>query len=97
MITTDSALSFRITREIDDKNIRSHFRKVKVNDKVMEPEYYNLKDGSLVVELKPNLLNKSAAGQHKLTVVFDDGEADAIFYITKNKHHYVPPVTGVGR
>ena len=94
---TGSALSFRITREIDDKNIRSHFRKVKVDDKVMDPEYYNLKDGSLVVELKPNLLNKLAAGQHKLTVVFDDGEADATFYITKNKPHYVPPVTGVGR
>lgn len=61
----------------------------------MSLNYYDLKDGSLIVELKPNLLNKLSIGKHTLTVVFDDGEAKSYFYITNENPKYTLPETGI--
>ena len=92
---SSSGLSFKIERKEEDASIRFHFRRIEVDGVEIPQNYYHLRKGSLIVELKTNLLNKLAAGKHTLTVVFNDGEAEAIFYLSKNKPHYAPPVTGI--
>ena len=90
-------LPFRIVRNVEDDTISSHFEKLLIDGKEMNPDYYNLKEGSLIIELKPELLNKISIDKHTISAVFDDGQVDGVFYksVESKGKGFVPPATGV--
>lgn len=47
----------------------------------VDKSLYDTQEGSLIVNLKPQLLNQLAAGDHTMRVKFDNGEATASFKV----------------
>lgn len=72
---TDGTLTFRANGEFDK------FTGVKVDGKLIDAGNYTAKSGSTVVTLKADYLKTLSAGEHKLTVVFDDGECSTNFTV----------------
>lgn len=58
---------------------------------------FSYSKGSLLIRLHDSFLNTLSEDEHTLKVVFPDGEASTIFYVTKRseKPRYVIPLTGV--
>ncbi len=78
---TDGTLTFRANGEF------SKFTGVKVDDKLIDAGNYVAASGSTIITLKTDYLKTLAAGAHKLTVVYTDGECSTNFEIkqvTKN-------------
>lgn len=71
-------LSFHI-----DGSLRK-FVDVKVDDKVVDPSLYTVESGSTIVTLHEDYMKTLTTGKHKLTVVFNDGEASTYFEIVEN-------------
>lgn len=59
----------------------SKFDHVKVDGKKISTSYYTVKSGSTVVTLKSYYLRSLSDGKHTLTIAYDDGEAECIFYV----------------
>ncbi|MBO7698578.1 MAG: hypothetical protein J6S38_06050, partial [Erysipelotrichaceae bacterium] len=88
-----SLLQLRIKRNIADREILKHFTRVEIDGNPVSTEFYFLKTGSLIVQIKPVFLRTLSVGEHTISVVFDDGRVDTVFKIIPQR--YIPPVTGV--
>lgn len=74
--TEDGSLVFRANGNIDKLS------SVKVDGTVLTKDKdYTVKSGSTIVELKNDYLKTLSEGEHKLTIVYEDGECDAKFNV----------------
>ena len=76
-------LSFRATRNYNDDTTIDHFTGVKVDNKVVEEGNMIVTKGSVIVELKTDLLNTLSVGAHTITFSFDDGDDISMAFIVK--------------
>ena len=58
------------------------FIRLEIDEKLVEPENYILKEGSTIVELKPEYLATLEVGKHGVRIVSQDGTADTTLRIT---------------
>ena len=58
------------------------FIRFEIDEKLVDPENYILKEGSTIVELKPEYLATLEVGKHGVSIVFQDGTADTTLRIT---------------
>ena len=95
----NSYLQLRINRSVLDEKISEHFTGIEIDDKPVSAEFYFLKMGSLIVQIKPVFLKQLSLGQHTVSVVFDDGRVDTYFNVVKQDvpPRYVPPITGINK
>ncbi len=76
-------MEFRIKRSINENRTADHFKGVYVDGKLIDKSNYTIgKDGFTII-LKPEFLEKLAAGKHTLKVEFDDGSCETTFTIEK--------------
>ena len=75
-------------REDSDGNLRfkangafSKFTGVKVDNNLIDTQYYTAESGSTIITLKNVFLDKLSVGTHSLTVMYTDGEAKGNFTI----------------
>lgn len=75
-------------REDSDGNLRfkangaySKFTGVKVDNNLIDAQYYTAESGSTIITLKNVFLDKLSVGTHSLTVLYTDGEATGNFTI----------------
>lgn len=102
-IANNGNLSFRFVERYGSKetDLLSLFeeggKKVYVDDVLLKQEDYLYAQGSLIIRLRDRFLNTLSEGKHTLRVVFPDGDASTVFYVTRKseKPHYVIPITGV--
>ena len=90
-VTPDSAVwtkgsakpfTFTVKRSEADETCFSHFTGVKLDGKLLEKDKdYTAASGSTVVTFKASALQKQTIGKHTVTVLFDDGEAEAALEI----------------
>ena len=76
----DSA-SFTFKRSRDDGETIGHFAKLLIDGKEVSTSRYTVKKGSVIVTLKPVLIDSLSVGRHRLTAVFDDGRASGTFTV----------------
>ncbi|MBR2295101.1 MAG: hypothetical protein IJ869_05005 [Clostridiales bacterium] len=75
VIGSDKDYTITIKRSGDDENCYSHFTgTVKIDDKELDDDEFTSEHGSTIIRLKHSMLDKLDKGEHKVTVVFDDGE-----------------------
>ncbi len=58
------------------------FIRLEIDEETMNPENYILKEGSTIVELKPEYLATLEVGKHGVSIVSQDGTADTTLRIT---------------
>ena len=58
------------------------FVRLEIDEKLVDPENYILKEGSTIVELKPEYLATLEVGKHGVSIVSQDGTADTTLRIT---------------
>jgi hypothetical protein len=71
---TKPGLTFRFERTVNEKATFAHFVGIMVDGAAVEAKSYEAKIGSVIITLKPEYLETLAAGEHTLTVMFDDGD-----------------------
>jgi len=75
----DKSLSFTVDGDYE------RFVGIKVDGKAVNEKFYSAEEGSTVVTLKKAYLRKlSAQTNHTAQFLFDDGEADCIFYVSED-------------
>ena len=74
----DGSLQFRSNASIED------FVEVRLNNEILPADCYTLKEGSIIVELKPEYLSALGKGDYKLEIVSENGVAEAEFTIHQN-------------
>ncbi len=79
-------LEFKVVRNIDDEKAYGLFRALKRDGTAVAEQYFTKEPGSVIVTLTPEYLEGLVLGEHTLTFVFEDGEAEA--------HFFVKPVPG---
>ena len=58
------------------------FIRLEIDEELVDPENYILKEGSTIVELKPEYLATLEVGKHSVSIVSQDGTADTTLRIT---------------
>ena len=58
------------------------FVRLEIDEELVDPENYILKEGSTIVELKPEYLATLEVGKHGVSIVSQDGTADTTLRIT---------------
>ena len=74
-------MSFHIKNSGDDEKTFNKFTGIQVDGKPVDKKDYEAKAGSVIINLKPTYLETLSIGEHKLKVVFDDGNAETSFTI----------------
>ena len=74
-------MSFHITNSGNDEQTFRKFTGIQVDGKPVDKNKYEAKPGSVIINLKPTYLETLSVGEHKLKVVFDDGNAETSFTI----------------
>ena len=73
---SDETVSFRSNCGIEK------FIRLEIDEELVDPENYILKEGSTIVELKPEYLATLEVGKHGVSIVSQDGTADTTLRIT---------------
>ena len=74
---TKESITVTVKRSEADETCFSHFKEVKIDDALLEIEKdYTAVSGSTVVTVNASALERLAAGEHSITVEFDDGTAE---------------------
>ena len=56
---------------------------VEIDDKVLDKKHYTAKAGSTIVTISEEYLSTLSVGEHKLSVVYRNGEASCTFTVSK--------------
>ena len=83
--TAGKDLVIKASGELED------FVKLLIDDKEVSKDNYTKKSGSTIITLKSNYLSTLSSGDHKITVVFNDGTAETNLTISDNAKN---PKTG---
>ena len=59
------------------------FTGVRVDGKDLAEKYFTVKSGSTVVTLKKDFLQKLSVGNHTVTILFEDGQAEGTFRVSE--------------
>lgn len=59
------------------------FKGVQIDNKDLPEKYYTAKEGSTVITLKNEFLKKLGTGKHTITILFEDGQAEAAFKVAE--------------
>ena len=79
---SDGTLTFVFKRSEADSETFAHFTDLKYDGNLLTRDrHYTAKAGSVIITLDHELLESMMVGNHTLTAVFDDGEADAHFTV----------------
>ena len=81
---------FVFERNVNDHLTFPRFLSIKLDDKDVDNANYKASAGSAIIELNADYLETLSLGEHKLTAIFNDGQADATFVI---KEKQVPSPT----
>ncbi len=76
-------LNIKFERTEDNASTSKHFTGIDIDGKTTSKDMYDTEDGSIIIKLKPVLLESLGEGEHTLRANFDDGSATAKFTITK--------------
>lgn len=74
-MNSNEGLTFRIDGDF------AKFKGIKIDGKIVEPTYYEVKKGSTIITLKPEYLKMFPTGKHKLDVIYTDKEVAVDFAI----------------
>ena len=75
--TGDETIAFRSNASFED------FVEVRINGSILPKDYYTLREGSIVVELKPEYLASLGNGNYRLDIVSKNGIATTDFSVNK--------------
>lgn len=73
--------NFTFKRTIDDAATFDKFKDIKVDNKPIHDTDYTKEEGSLIIKLKPEYLEKLPLGKHTITANFEDGSVTANFEV----------------
>ena len=73
--------NFTFKRTIDDTATFVKFKDIKVDNKPIHDTDYTKEEGSLIIKLKPECLEKLPLGTHTITANFEDGSVTANFEV----------------
>ena len=73
------------------------FIRLEIDEKLVDPENYILKEGSTIVELKPEYLATLEVGKHGVRIVSQDGTADTTLRITPQPEEEETEKTTTGK
>ena len=79
------AVSFRSNASIEK------FKEVLLDGKVLDSQYYTVKEGSTIITLHPEFTKTLSEGQHTLIIVSTDGQATAKFGVEASTSNPVNP------
>ena len=74
-----NTIKFRSNAEYAD------FVCVLIDDKELDPSYYNKKEGSIIIELKTSYLESLSVGSHTITIRSKTGDAVTTFTVSKKE------------
>ena len=74
---SDTGLTVTVVRQEDDDATLAHFAGVLVDGRVVSPDNYEARSGSLLLTFKPSYLRTLSDGTHTVSVLFDDGQVSA--------------------
>ena len=57
------------------------FMRVEIDDKILDQQYYSVREGSTIVDIAPEFLDTLSVGMHTVKIVFSDGLAMTQFEI----------------
>ena len=77
----EDGLTFRAVRNRLESTTFSHYTYVVVDGRVLGPNDYTARSGSVIIELSPEFLATLDVGEHELDIVFDDADS-VITYFT---------------
>ena len=78
---SDNTVDFTVKRDVDDETTFSHFTGVEIDGTVVDAANYTAEAGSVKLSLKASYLETLADGSHDISVLFDDGSAEAKFTV----------------
>ena len=78
-------MPFRIKNSGDDEKTFNKFTGIQVDGKPVDKKDYEAKQGSVIINLKPTYLETLSVGEHKLNVVFEDGNVETVFSIIRTE------------
>lgn len=77
------AVVITVKRTPDDDTCFSHFKSVQIDGADLKKNQgYTAKAGSTVVTIKTSALNSLKAGEHTVTILFDDGKAETVLIVS---------------
>ena len=89
---SDGTLTFVFKRSENDSETFARFTGLKYDGRSLTRDKdYTAKPGSVIITLDHELLESMMVGNHILTAVFDDGEADAHFTVIANAEPTATP------
>ena len=91
----DKVYRFVLTQpQNSDTNLLNKFKGLRMDGdpNYVDPSNYEASEGSLIIRLKAGYLEGLSAGNHTLTVVFDDGEVNAPCNVVENENTFPIPV-----
>lgn len=77
----DKSLVFRSSADFDK------FLNVTIDENIVDKEYYTIKSGSTIVEVKEAYLKTLKAGVHKISINSKDGRAEASFKVEQSEEN----------
>ena len=78
---SSEVMSFHIKHTGNDEKTFNKFTGIQVDGKPVDKNKYEAKPGSVIINLKPTFLETLSVGEHKLNVVFEDGNVETTFSI----------------
>ena len=95
---SNKTLDFTVKRSRSDSSTFSRFKGIQIDGKDVPKNAYEASAGSLILNLKPDYLEKLGDGSHTIEADFDDGAAQAHFTIstTPEDNSAKSPDTGDG-
>ena len=78
---SEQSAVFVVERSDQDEETFDHFTELQIDNATVSEDAYSVERGSLILDLKASYLEMLSEGKHILTVVFDDGKAEAEFTV----------------
>ena len=72
---------FTISRDPFDEDAFKHFTGIEIDGKAVDKAMYDAKSGSVKLSIHDDFMEELALGKHTIKGLFDDGEAEAVFYV----------------
>ena len=76
-------LKFTVKRSTQDELTYSLFRGLQGDGQELNPAFYEIGSGSVIIRVSPFYLESLAAGEHTLTVLFADGELEIPYMVSE--------------
>ena len=78
---SDQSIEFVVKRSVNDEETFKLFKEAKIDGESLTEDAYTVREGSLILNVKPAYLETLSEGDHTLTVEFEDGSAETNFRI----------------